>query len=91
MDLSVITHVDIEQQENVLPAADTDQSLVQIPDMTPLPDSNTVSPHEDHPKDGPYGKALITMRPPEATVVPSPEGTLKYISKYLVQCTCEAN
>ena len=44
MDLSAITHVDIEQQENLLPSADIDQSLVQIPDMMPLPDSDTVSP-----------------------------------------------
>jgi len=64
------------------------QSLVQIPDMPSLPDSDSVSPEENHPKDGASGEAQITVRPPEATVVPSPpehEDTMKYISKYLVQ------
>jgi len=56
--------------------------------MTPLPDCDTVSPQEDHPKDGASGEAQITVRPSEATAVPSPpehDGNLKYISRYLVQ------
>ena len=58
---------------------------LQIPDMIPLPDSDTVSPQEDHSKSG---EAQVTLRPPKVIVVPYPpehESTLKSTSKYFVQ------
>ena len=44
MNLSAITHVDTEQQETCYQLLiKTMQSLVHIPDMTPLPGSDSVS------------------------------------------------
>jgi len=43
---------------------------------------------DGNPEDGHSGEAQTTVRPSQATAVPSPpkhEGNLKYISKYLVQ------
>ena len=34
MDSSAVSHLDVEQQANLTPAANTDQSLVQIADKT---------------------------------------------------------
>jgi len=43
MNLSAISHVDVEQQANLTQAGNTDQSLIQIADKTQLPDDDAVS------------------------------------------------